>query len=340
MLNDRISIKGTTLKNRVIAAPIVTNSGDDHGKPTLKTLELYQGYAESGAGLVVAEQHAVHPWGRVSLKQPRLYKDASALALEPVTRIFRDNGVPIVAQLNFGARATEPALLDEPDFQLVSPSGLPTPRKSPVDADSRALELTEINEIIQSFADAARRAMECSKFNGGVQIYASHGYLISQFLSPLTNTRRDSYGGPLANRAKLLFEIVEAVKGVIGDSLLSVRLGASDQMPGEPQTGLTLEDSLWIAEELAKMGVDWLSVSGNHCVYGIGADDHDTAYFAPYSKAVHDRMQKYKVSVDCTGGIRTPETAERLLREHVCDLIGIGRPLAANKSFLSEWQLN
>ncbi len=339
MLKDRISIKSMTLQNRIIAAPIVTNSGDHCGAPTEKTLEIYKGYAQSGAGLIVAEQHAVHPWGRGALHQPRLYNDESAMALEPVTKIYREQGIPIVAQLNFGARATTAALLDEADFELVSPSGLPTPRKSPVDADSRALELNEIHEIIQSFADAARRAVEVSKFNGGVQIYASHGYLISQFLSPLTNIRTDAYGGALANRARLLFDIVEAVKGVIGSAALSVRLGASDQMPGAPGNGFTLADGLWVAEELAKMGIDWLSVSGNHCVYGIGVDDNDTAYFAPYSKAMRDAVHKYDVLVDCTGGIRTRATAEKLLQEHVCDLIGIGRPLASNKSFLTGWDL-
>lgn len=339
MLKDNILIKNVILKNRVIAAPIVTGSGDDYGRPTARTMEIYKEYAESGVGLVVAEQHAVHSWGRCALNQPRLYDDESALAIEPVTKIFRDKDVPIVAQLNFGARATTPVLLDQSDFELVSPSGLPTPRKSPVNAESRALKSDEIDGIIQAFADAARRAVGVSRFNGGIQIYASHGYLISQFLSPLTNVRADAYGGSVANRARLLFAIVEAVKGVIGNAPLSVRLGASDQMPGEPENGLALSDSLWVAEELAKMGIDWLSVSGNHCIYGIGADDNDTAYFAPYSKAMRDTVNKYGVFVDCTGGIRMPETAEKLLQGKVCDLIGIGRPLVSNKAFLAGWEL-
>lgn len=339
MIKENISIKNIVLKNRVIAAPIVTNSWDDNGSPTLDTLQIYKAYAESGAGLIVAEQHAVNTWGRVSLKQPSLYNDKSALELRPITKIFRDKNIPIVAQLNFGARATITKLLDDPNYKLVSPSGLPTPRKSPVDANSQALELIEIKEIIQSFADAARRAVEISKFSGGVQIYASHGYLISQFLSPLTNIRTDIYGGSLANRARLLFEIVEAVKAVVGNAPVSVRLGASDTMPNEPENGLTLSESVWIAEELAKMGIDWLSVSGNHCIYGIGVDDNDTAYFAPYSKAMRNAMYKYDIPVDCTGGIRSLETAEKLLKEKVCDLIGIGRPLLSDKSFLSGWNL-
>lgn len=339
MLKNEITIGGITLQNRIVAAPLVTESGDDSGAPTEKTLDIYRGYAASGAGLVVAEQHAVHPWGRTSLRQPRLYGDAFAAGLEPMTRPFRQAGVPVVAQLNFGGRAGDKALLNEPDFELVSPSGLPTPRKSPVKVPARPLQAAEIPAIVQSFADAARRAVTLGGYNGGVQVYACHGYLVGQFLSPLTNTRGDGYGGSIKNRARLLFEIVEAVRPVIGDAPLSVRLGASDQMPGEPENGLTLAESLWVAQALAGMKIDWLSVSGNHCIYGIGVDDKDTAYFAPYSKAMREAVRPRGLPVDCTGGIRTPQTAERLLQEGVCDLVGIGRPLLADKDFLSSWPL-
>lgn len=340
MIEKPITIKNMVLKNRIIAAPIVTNSGDDNGMPTAEMLEIYRQYAESGVGMMVAEQHTVHPWGRCSLKQPRLYDDASAIALQPITKIFRDKNIPIVAQLNFGARVTSAALLDAPDFEAVSPSGLSTPRKAAVEANFRSLKISEIEGIVQAFADAARRAVELSKFNGGVQIYASHGYLIGQFLSPLTNSRIDCYGGSLENRARILFQIVEAVRHVIPQAPLSVRLGASDQMPYQPENGLTLSESVWMAKQLAEMGVDWISVSGNHCVYGIGADDNDTAYFSPYSRAIRNAVKAQGVAVDCTGGIRTVPTADRLLADGVCDLIGIGRPLAADKLFLRKhWDM-
>ncbi len=339
MLKDNLTINNITLQNRVVAEPIVTNSGDNIGRPTFKTMEIYRGYAQSHAGVVVVEQHAVHRWGRNKINQFRLYDDASAASLEPLTKLFRDKGIPVVAQLNFaGAGASGGSLLAEYDFDLVSPSGLRTPRDI-IKTDSRALERMEIQAIIESFAQAAKRAVEISKYSGGVQIYACHGYLISQFLSPLTNKRTDEYGGSLQNRARLLFEIIEAVRTVIGDYPLSVRLGASDQMPFEQENGLTLAESTRIAEELGRMGIKWLGISGNHCIYGIGVDDKDTAYFAPYAKAIRRAVQKYGVFVDCAGGIRTPGTARKLLEEQVCDLIGIGRPLMADKAFLAGWNL-
>lgn len=309
MLKSQCVVGNIALHNRVVAAPVVSNSADENGLPTLESLEIYRGYAESGAGMTVVEQHAVHPWGRNKLNQFRLYDDACGLALESLTALFRQRSIPVVAQLNFaGAGASGEALLTHEDFKLVSPSGLRTPRDL-IKCDSQALQRGEIASIVQSFADAAGRAVRLAKYNGGVQIYAYHGYLIGQFLSPMTNQRSNSYGGALENRARLLFEIVEAVRAAVGNHPLSVRLGAADQMPGAPEAGLMLADSVWIAEELAKMRVDWLGVSGNYCIYGIGMDDNDTAYFAPYSKAVRDSVSKYGVLVDCTGGIRTVQKA-------------------------------
>lgn len=339
MLKDKCIAGNMSLHNRVVAAPVVSNSADEDGLPTPRSLEIYRGYAESGAGMTVVEQHAVHPWGRNKLNQFRLYDDASALALEPLTALFRQRDIPVVAQLNFaGAGASSETLLACQDFKLVSPSGLRTPRDL-IKHDSQALQHDEITSIVQAFADAAGRAVTLAKYSGGVQIYACHGYLIGQFLSPMTNRRSDAYGGALENRARLLFEIVEAVKAVIGGHPLSVRLGAADQMPGAPEVGLTLADSVWVAEQLAKMRVDWLSVSGNHCIYGIGADDNDTAYFAPYSKAIRDSVAKYGVLVDCTGGIRTAQRAQALLNSEICDLVGVARPLIKDKTFLFSWDL-
>jgi len=339
MLNDKIRIKGIEMQNRIISEPIVSDSGDNEGLPTLKTMEIYEAYANAGVGMLVMEQHAVHPWGRNKINQFRLYDDDSANAMEPLTKLFREKGIPIAAQLNFsGAGASGKALLNEPDFKLFSPSGLRTPRDL-IQTDSLALEIDQINEIIQSFADAAKRAVELAQYSGGVQIYACHGYLIGQFLSPLTNIRTDEYGGTLENRARILFQITEAVKNAIGDFPVSVRLGASDQMPNEGEKGLTLKESVWIAEQLAKMGVDWIGVSGNHCIYGIGADDNDTAYFSPYAEAIRKAVEKYGVLVDCAGGIRTSKTAKRLIDSGTCDFVGIGRPLIKDKSYLLSWNL-
>lgn len=333
-LYSKLRIKNIELQNRIILEPIVSKSGNIDGTPSEKSFEIYEKYANSGVGMVIMEQIAVHPWGRNSMEQFRLYNDEGALALSKLTKIFERKNIPIVAQLNFsGAGASDKNLIKEKDFRLLSPSGLRNPRDL-IQVDSEELTVKEIKEIISAFGIAAKRAVNLANFFGGVQIYACHGYLIGQFLSPLTNKRVDEYGGNLNSRAKILFEIVKEVKQAIGNFPLSVRLGASDQMPGKEENGLKLSESVEIAKKLVDLGVDWIGISGNHCIYGIGVNDEDTAYFAPYSQAIYEVVKNKSIPVDCAGGIRTSKKAEELLKNEVCELIGIARPILKNENFL------
>ena len=338
MLFGPMILGNLELKNRLIAEPIVSNSGENDGTPSSKSLEIYERYSRSGAGLAVIEQHAVHPWGRNKLNQFRLYGDKEAAALRPLTAFFEKAGMPVVAQLNFaGAGASGKELREEKDFRLVSPSGLRNPRDL-IDLNSEALEISEIQEIVKAFAIAAQRAVLVAKYTGGVQIYACHGYLLGQFLSPLTNRRNDIYGGDLQGRARLLLEVVQAVRLAVPNAPVSVRLGVSDQMPGRPENGFALSEGIAVAKKLVSLDVDWIGVSGNHCIYGIGEDDNDTAYFAPYASAIRNETGKGEIPVDCAGGIRSKEKAEELLKKGVCDLIGIGRPLIKDKNFIHKLQ--
>lgn len=331
---SKLKIKNIVLKNRIIIEPIVSKSGNIDGTPSEKSFEIYEKYANAGAGMVIMEQIAVHLWGRNSMEQFKLYNDEGAIALRELTKIFENKNIPVVAQLNFsGAGASDKNLLKEKDFRLLSPSGLRNPRDL-IQVDSEKLTVEEIKEIIHAFGTAAKRAVDLAKFSGGVQIYACHGYLIGQFLSPITNKRIDEYGGNLDSRARILFEIVKEVKKAVGNFPLSVRLGASDQMPGKEENGLKLSESVEVARKLVELGVDWIGVSGNHCIYGIGVNDEDTAYFAPYSQAIYEAVKSKNIPVDCAGGIRTSKKTEELLKNGVCELIGIARPILKNENFL------
>ncbi len=193
------------------------------------------------------------------------------------------------------------------------------------------MDTAEIASTVELFAAAARRAVSAGY--RGVQVHACHGYLLSQFLSPLTNARRDGYGGRIKDRARLLFEIVEAVRPALGnEGILSVRLGLSDSLPKDPPEGLSLEEGLWVARELGRLGIDHLDVSGNLCGY----DAPGEGYFRDWSRAAKEAVGQ--VPVTCTGGIRKLETARDLVQSGACDIVGIGRGLQKDPDLVRKWK--
>lgn len=334
-LFDPYEIRGVALVNRVVAAPLATRSFTRGGLPGEKTTEVYRNYAASGAGMVIVEHHAVHPWGRNRHEQPSLYSDDAAAALKPLTDLFKRSGTPVIAQISFaGSMTADESLLEEDDFEYLSPSGIKTPR-DPLADRPRALERGQIEEIVEAFAKAASRAVRISGYDG-VQVHAAHGYLLGQFLSPLTNHRGDAYGGSARKRARLLYEVTDAVRSSVPDALLSVRLGVADHMPGEPLAGLSIDDTAPVARELAELGVDWIGISGNHCGFGeklaVGFP-----FFAPYARVVRDALRG-AIPLDCAGGIRSAKTANDMLSGGVCDLACVGRPFWSNPNFIEEWR--
>jgi len=336
--SDPLEIRGIRLANRIVAAPVATRSFTREGIPSDRTMSIYRNYASSGAGMVVVEHHAVHPWGRNRAEQPRLYGDNHAEALKPLVGLFKASGTPVIAQINFaGSMTADETLLDEDDFEYVSPSGLKTPRDA-VTRTPRRLDRKETGMIAEAFVEAAHRAVEIAGYDG-VMIHAAHGYLLGQFLSPLTNHREDAYGGSVMKRARLLFEITDAVRSSLAsakpEALVSVRLGAADHMPEDPIRGLTADEAAQIARELAELGADWIAVSGNHCGFGDSRTE-DYPYFAPYAALIR-RALDGRAPLDCAGGVRSAKTANKMLSDGVCDLVGIGRLFLSAPAFLKEW---
>jgi 2,4-dienoyl-CoA reductase-like NADH-dependent reductase (Old Yellow Enzyme family) len=169
----------------------------------------------------------------------------------------------------------------------------------------------------------------------GVQIHCAHGYLLGQFLSPLTNLRTDEYGGSDKKRARILYEITDAIRQTLPNVVLSVRLGMADAFPDEPRKGLSLDETVPATKELANLGLDLLCLSGNHCGYGINRTDD--AYFAPYAARFKEALGT-RLPVVCTGGIQNAKTAESLLQKGVCDFTGVGRLMLRNPNFMGEWR--
>ena len=161
-----------------------------------------------------------------------------------------------------------------------------------------------------------------------MEIHSAHGYLLDQFLSPLTNKRTDEYGGDINGRIKIHLEIIRAIREAVGDFSILLRMGATDYLEG----GLTIEDSKKAAFAFEQAGVDILDISGGMCRYTIpGANE--PGYFSPYSMAIKEVVS---IPVILTGGITKADEAEAILRDKKADLVGVGRAIYKD----SDWAKN
>ncbi len=336
MLFDPLELKKFLLRNRVVSAPVASSSSLPDGTPSDRSLEIYRRMGASGVGLAIVEHHAVQLNGRIRTTQFLADNDETAKAHSKISGILKNAGIAALAQINHGgAKIADAAVFDTPEYRAVSPSGvmLGDCWKS-IKQRPYVLTAEEIKHLIEDYVNAAVRMV---KFGGydGVQIHASHGYMLGQFLSPLTNKRSDAYGGSDAKRARLLYEVTDGVRHSLPDAIVSVRLGAADYLPGDPAKGLSLDETIPVARELANLGIDMIGITGNICGYGL--DRTDEAYFAPYAARIREALGG-AVPVECTGGIRNARIAEKMLKEKTCDLVGVARLMLKDPDFLHKWK--
>ena len=336
MLFEPLELHGRVLANRIVTAPLASATATADGGPSEKSLEIYRRLGSCGAGLVVVEHHAVQECGRVRPQQFMAESGEAAELNAEMARAAKAAGASAIVQINHsGAQIADAGVFDDKEFRAVSPSGVPVGKLwSSIDKRPYSLSVREIKRLVEDFAEAAVRMVKISGYDG-VQIHACHGYLLGQFLSPLTNLRDDEYGGSDAKRARLLFEITDAVRQSLPDAIVSVRLGAADYLPDEKRRGLSLDETVPVARELVALGADSIHVSGNLCGYGSAMDGG--CYYAPYAARIRDAVGG-ACAVECTGGIRTARDAEKLLEDGVCDLVGVGRPLLKDGNYLGAWK--
>ncbi|MEW6266796.1 MAG: NADH:flavin oxidoreductase [Thermodesulfobacteriota bacterium] len=328
---EKLEIRGLNLRNRFVRSATWEGLADQEGRATDRLADLLAVLARNQVGLVVTGFAYVKQDGKVMPYQTGVHHDDM---IEPFRRlteaVHRDGGRVAVQMVHGGVQARpELAGIDVP----YGPSALDLPG---LKTKPREMTGREITEVVESFGLAARRAKTAGV--DAVQLHAAHGYLLNQFLSPYFNRRGDRYGGGPANRARLLYETYEAVRGEVGgDYPILIKINAEDFL----DDGLKLEDSLETAVNLVKMGLDAVEVSGGSFFSGelnpsrrnIKPQENE-AYFRRYSAAF---KEKIKAPVILVGGLRSPETIEAVLKGREADAVALSRPFIREPDLVSHW---
>lgn len=323
-LFDPLPLRGATLRNRIALSPMCMYSAAAGGLPTDWHLTHLGARAAGGAGLVLAEATAIDPGGRISPADCGLWDDGQIDAWRPIARFIREQGAVAGIQIAHAGRkaGTRPPFAgrgpvpeSEGGWEPVAPSPVPFAEGYRV---PRALAAAELEGIAERFAAAAWRAGEAG-FDL-VEIHMAHGYLLHQFLSPLTNLRSDSYGGSLENRVRFPLEVARRVRAAWPeDKPLLVRISATDWVDG----GWDIGASVVLAEALRQSGVDLIDCSSGGAVpwQRVPAGP---GYQVPFSERVRREAQ---IATGAVGWITEAPAADAIVRMGEADLVLIGRAL-------------
>lgn len=322
-LSQGLKSKNINFKNRVIMPPMATAKADENGHIKDEILNYYEEKTENKLfSTVIIEHSFVDVLGKASKNQTSIADDSTIDGMKKLANLVKANGSSVVLQISHAGSSTNEEVIGQ---QPVAPSAIKNPSKSTAELP-RELSAEEIEQIIDKFVDAAVRSKEAG-FDG-VEIHSAHGYLLNQFLSPLTNKRTDEYGGDIDGRIKIHLEIIRKIREKVGNEYpIFIRIGAGDYLDG----GLSTEDSIHAAVEFVKAGADVLDISGGMCMFSI--DNTKAGFFDFLSKPIFENVD---VPVILTGGVKTGDDVEDILNRGVCDLVGVGRSVFKDSNWMNE----
>jgi 2,4-dienoyl-CoA reductase-like NADH-dependent reductase (Old Yellow Enzyme family) len=312
---------GLALKNRIVKAAMEEGLADAALDPTPGLQRLYARWAEGGAGLVLTGHVVVDRGHRGRPRDVVLDERSDLAAFRSWAAAARANGARVFMQLNHAGRQTPRFINRAPK----APSGGVAVKAMKSFAPPVALDAHEIANVVKAFAFAAARAEEAG-FDG-VELHAAHGYLLSQFLSPLSNQRTDSYGGSLENRARLVLEIIRAMRAVTRPSFgLGIKINSADFQRG----GFDGDDFKRVVQLLDGEAIDFIEVSGGNYEAPAMVEGNKRSgregYFMEFVEAVRSIT---KLPLFITGGMRSRAGMEQALASGA-DLVGLARPMAVD----------
>lgn len=320
-----LTVKTMTVKNRIMMTPMGTNYGEQNGEMSFLHINYYAQRAKGGTGLIVVENANVdYPMGSNGTTQLRIDNDTYLPRLFKLCETVHKHGACIAIQINHAGAS---ARTDRIGAQPVSASDIPSKTGGEI---PRPLTKDEILHIVKKYGEAAKRA-QIAGFDA-VEIHAGHSYLLSQFLSPLTNRRTDEFGGSPENRSRIVKLVADEVRAQVGPMFpIILRISADEFLEG----GNTLEDCLEYLQYFEKE-VDIFDVSAalNDSLQNqIDANYHPDGWRSYMARAVKERYGKPVVTM---GNIRDPKVAETILARGDADIIGIGRGLIADPDWVKK----
>lgn len=322
MLYSPIKFRNIELKNRWVMSPMCMYSAIE-GMPNDFHLVHYGSRAQGGTGLLIAEATGVVPEGRITNGCTGIWNDEQAESFKRIVDFVHQNSESKIGiQLAHAGRKASTwngkQISLEEGWQTLAPSPIPYMEGERIPHE---LSVEEINTLVQKFKEAAQRAV-----NAGfdvIEIHAAHGYLLHQFLSPLSNIRTDEYGGSFENRCRFLLEVVEAVNEVLDDNHpLFVRISATEYA----KNGWDLDDSVKLAQLLKEKKVDLVDVSSGGNIHGARISVFD-GYQVPFAAKIR---KEAGIATGAVGLITEVKQAEEILQKGDADLIFVAREILRN----------
>ncbi len=325
-----LSLRETELPNRVMVSPMCQYSCEERDGLAHNWHLVHLGSrAVGGAGVVMTEATAVEARGRITPQDLGIWSDEHKEALAPIAEFIDQQGsVPAIQLAHAGRKASktrpwegsEPIQPDEGGWETIAPSPDPWPYE---DGETATTEMgqADIEGVIESFRTAAERALDAG-FEIA-EVHSAHGYLLHEFLSPVTNHREDDYGGDFEGRTRLVREVTSAVREVWPDDKpVFVRISATDWLPD--RDSWTIEDSVRLADDLADVGADLIDVSAGGTSPNPEIPHSGAGYQVPYAEQItHERESN--IAVGAVGGISSPVQADELIRNGRADLAILAR---------------
>ena len=316
---------GAVLKNRLVKSAMSDSLGDGRGNSTGQQARLYQRWAEGGVALSIIGEVQITPWYAEKPGNLVLAGEVDEQGLGNLAASGARNGAHIWPQLGHAGALAHTDISKPAGPSALHLDGLVCAQMS----------LSEIQTLPGLYARAARQAQQLG-FTG-VQIHAAHGFLLSQFLSPLFNQRTDNYGGSIVNRARLLLDVITEVRTAVGSAFpIGVKINCSDKLMG----GFEAREALALVRLLDNSSVDLIEISGGTYFPGAAASSDTNATGAYFTAFSAEAKSMTGIPIQATGGFKTRQQAQAALEAKQLDVVGLARALVLEPNLVNHWLAN